>query len=363
MALLHQVKVNGVRNLAPLSFKPSPFLNLFYGANGSGKTSVLEAIHLLATGKSFRTQKVKAIIGDKQASFSLYGEVNDSRVPMGITRQLDGVRKIKVAGESVTSAAELATLLPLQLIEPHSFKLLEGSPQERRQFLDWGVFHVEHGFINAWKKFRRALNQRNIILKSPNTDINSSILNAWNEQLIQASDQVDQYRASYIKRLLPLVNEILATFESLPELTISYYRGWDKDIAFEEILKGGIARDIEQGYTLMGPQRADIKVRCNRMNITERFSRGQLKLVVISMKLAQGVLLSKEANRNCVYLLDDLSAELDKDHRKALCVLLESLKCQVFATGVSRESLYDFSGSDMDNNKVFHVEHGKLQQV
>lgn len=361
MALLHQVKINGVRNLAPLSFNPSPFLNLFYGANGSGKTSVLEAVHLLATGKSFRTQKVKAIVSDRQPGFSLYGEVNQSHIPMGITRQLDGIRKIKVAGEPVTSAAELARLLPVQLIEPHSFKLLEGSPQERRQFLDWGVFHVEHGFIDAWKNFKRALNQRNIILKK-HQPVHSE-LSAWDEQLIAAARKVDEYRASYIHRLMPLVNEILNTFETLPELSISYYRGWDKEVDYAEILKDGIPRDMEQGYTMMGPQRADIKFRCNRMNITERFSRGQLKLVVISMKLAQGVLLSNEVKRNCVYLLDDLAAELDKEHRKALCELLEGLKCQVFATGVSRESLSDFHGSDMDNNKVFHVEHGKLQQV
>jgi len=143
---LSRISVTGIRNLLPVTLSPSPRINILHGDNGSGKTSLLEAIHLLGMARSFRSTRLNPVISHEQDSCTVFGQVELGEAQssaLGISRDRSGEVRIRINGQTVRSAAELADALPLQLINPDSFRLLEGAPKLRRQFLDWGVFHVE----------------------------------------------------------------------------------------------------------------------------------------------------------------------------------------------------------------------------
>lgn len=337
-------------------------INIFHGDNGAGKTSVLEAVHLLSSAKSFRGHKLKPLINNTMDSCVVFGEID---VP-GSGFQAIGVERfrnqsvpavIRVSGQAVRSASALAENLPLQVICSDTFKLLEGSPSIRRQFLDWGVFHVEHQFHSVWKSAQRCLKQRNSLLRHGRID--DQQLSVWTNELAAVGDRLDQFRRHYFDLLMPVFEATLARLLDIDDLNIKYFRGWDADRSLADVLASNLIRDREMGYTQVGPHRADLKLRYRSSNAAELLSRGQQKLVVCALRVAQGYLLSREAGRSCVYLVDDLPSELDKVHRKALCGLLEELGCQVFVTCVDYNDLAGCWSGDVSVS-MFHVEHGTI---
>ncbi|MCK5893339.1 MAG: DNA replication/repair protein RecF [Endozoicomonadaceae bacterium] len=357
---IESLLITDVRNLVSVVFEPSPDINIFYGSNGSGKTSVLEAIYLLGMARSFRSSKIKPVIRNTCQSCTVFGNISteNGSVSVGVTRTFDGEYHIKVAGDKVNNVSLLAAILPTQVINPDTFRLLEGAPKNRRQFIDWGVFHEERRFLPLWQRLQKCLRQRNTLLRHGKIDY--SQLHVWDSELVTVAENIDQLRANYVERLLPIFDQIMVPFSNIPRLEVNYYRGWDKDLCLSEVLKRNIDRDISSGYTHAGPQRADLKVRLDRMIASDILSRGQQKIVVCVLKLAQGLLFHKTSNRACTYLVDDLPSELDTKHWQLLCDTLETMKSQVFLTGVKSKEGLVHQWSEQTQVKMFHVEQGKL---
>jgi len=350
--------LQGMRNFASLSLSPSPQINLISGSNGSGKTSLLESIHYLAYSKSFRTHKQKFLIQHGKPSFTAYCKINGKQ--LGIERSVKGDRKIKLNGEWLHSAAELASLLPVQLLDPTMFKLLEGSPQFRREYLDWGVFHVEQDFISLWRQFKMAHKTRNALLRQGGCELSERQI--WHESLAGFANQITTMRKAYLSRLKPVFDQYLHNLNPNLDVSMSFYQGWGKDKDYLETLNQGWLSDLKQGFTQLGPQRADLRLKVNGVPAVEVISRGQQKMVVCALKLAQAKLYQEATSSPCIFLVDDLAAELDITHRKALCSLLEELECQVFVTAVEAAQIAD-CWSPSSNVKKFHVEHGSLVEV
>jgi DNA replication and repair protein RecF len=360
---LTRFTVTAVRNLHPVTLSPSPRINILSGDNGSGKTSLLEAIHLLGLARSFRSTRLLPVIQYEQLACTIFGQVNlaDGRQSsLGISRDRQGEFQIRIDGQNARSAAQLAETLPLQLINPDSFRLLEGAPKIRRQFLDWGVFHVEHRFMPAWQRLQKALRQRNSWLRRGTLDAASQA--AWDRELCLASDEIDAYRRAYIQALKPVFERTLNELLDIEGLTLSYFRGWDKERELSEVLATTLPRDIQLGHTQAGPQRADLRLRLGAHNAAEILSRGQQKLVVCALRIAQGHLVDQAKRGQCIYLVDDLPSELDEHHRRALCRLLEDLHCQVFITCVDHELLREGWRTETPV-AMFHVEHGCITQT
>lgn len=361
MSLL-RLNVTALRNLSAVTLSPSPRINILSGDNGSGKTSLLEAIYMLGLARSFRSSRLQPVIQYEQDALTIFGEfasASGSRC-LGVSRTRQGDFQIRIDGQTVRSAVQLAQALPLQLINPDSFRLLEGSPRIRRQFLDWGVFHVEPRFLQAWQRLQRALRQRNSWLRRGTIDAVAEA--AWSRELSLASDEIDSYRRSYILALKPLFEATLAKLLVLPDLALSYYRGWDKDRELSEVLSTSLVRDQQLGHTQAGPQRADLRLRVGAYNAVDVLSRGQQKLVVCALKIAQGYMVNQSRSGECVYLVDDLPSELDEHHRQSLCGLLEDLNCQVFITCVDDKILREGWQTDTPV-AMFHVEHGQISQT
>ncbi len=360
--VIRRLDIRGVRNLKHASLSSLSRVNVFYGDNGAGKTSILESIHLLSSARSFRSHKLKPLINHDEDSCLAFGEINlEERgyQPVGVERHKSDSKTatIRVAGQSLSSSASLAENLPLQVIYSDTFKLLEGGPTNRREFLDWGVFHVEHRFHQAWKSAKRCLKQRNSLLRHGRID--DQQLMVWTSELARLGDEIDGYRKRYLEQLIPIFELTLGKLIKLDGISLSYYRGWDKDQHLSDVFAVQQQREKEQGHTLYGPQRADLKIRYKGSNAADILSRGQQKMLICALRVSQGYLLSQLTGKQSVFLLDDLPSELDTERRQQLCGLLDELGCQVFITCVDAADTLE-CWPDKQEVSMFHVKHGEI---
>jgi DNA replication and repair protein RecF len=356
--ILSRLDILQVRNLQDVRVVCHPEANVIYGANGSGKTSLLEAIYLLGRGRSFKHRDLRLVISEGATELVVSARVErsppKSGYQLGVKRTVAGKFEARLDGAALQSSAQLVEALPLQMIDAHSFTLLEGGPLQRRQFLDWGVFHVEHGYSGLWKRFQKALKQRNQLLRHGRMDQDS--LSAWTAELTPLSDEITGYRRDYLAELSRHALEAAEGFGGLGKVQLDYYQGWRDDCSLVEALEASRVRDIATGTTNVGAHKADIIIKVDGVPAAERLSRGQVKLLVYALKLAQAAHFREKTARGCVFLLDDLPAELDYQHRGQVVSCLNSLECQYFMTGVDRkdfESLVDGMAHQM-----FHMEHG-----
>ena len=361
---IRRLRVQNIRNLHDVDVELAR-VNVFFGANGSGKTSLLEAVYVLGSGKSFRAPRLEPVISHQATGCVVHASVtdcHDATVSLGLARQRNGEFQGRIQGRTVQNAAELARTLPLQLINSDTFQLLEGGPKNRRQFLDWGVFHVEHGFHAVWLDVQRALRQRNALLR--HARIAPDQLEAWDVHLAARAEELDAFRRGYFEAFHPQFVSTLQDLASVGDIELAYQRGWDRGATLKDVLKEGLTRDHERGFTVQGPHRADIRVRVQGQSADQVLSRGQQKLVVCAMKVAQARVFSASRQRDCVFLVDDLPAELDRKHRSALAALLSSLGCQVLVSCVDRADLEAAWPSVPEEQKrMFHVEQGRLESV
>jgi len=359
MPSIRKIQISTFRNLDQEQLEPSTVVTLIAGENGSGKSSILEAIHFLGLGRSFRNTQQTPLIQHGKRACSVFGEL-DKGLTMGVSRSLDEPPQMRVQGDRAASSSELARHLPLQLLNAEAFRLLEGGPKTRRQYIDWGVFHVEHGFHGHWRDFKRCLQNRNALLKQK---AKAAELAPWTQEFVLHARAIDAQRKAYLEIFIPYLEQMLDQLIVLEGLEFRYYRGWAEDEDIAEALTTSVERDRMLGHTSPGPQRADLKIRIGKQNASEILSRGQQKLLVSAMKLAQGAFLAQESGRQCVYLIDDLPAELDRENREKVCRLLQGLGSQVFLTGTDAEELVrtvEACGFTTKEYKLFHVKHGRL---
>lgn len=354
---LIRLDVQSLRNLRDVSIEPGPGFNLITGANGSGKTSLLESLHLLGLGRSFRTTRAQRLIMDDMASCVVHARLQDD-TSLGVRKSRTEDSLARINGETVPLAS-LAHALPLQLIDPLSLDMLAGPSQPRRQLLDWGVFHVEPAFMSVWQRAQRALQQRNSLLKSAR--ISDQELSVWEQELAQSAELITAQRAAFFARWQPVL--LAAMGRLLPDVSItaSWQPGWDVDQPLQVLLRDSRARDIERGFTHQGPHRADIRLRVGGMNAEERLSRGQLKMAVCAIKMSLLDLMSGMGMKPLL-LVDDLAAELDVPARRRLCQWMQESGSQVWMTAIEPDAL-PLRDWGCDPVSRFHVEHGHLEMT
>ncbi len=358
MSLL-KLDIYAVRNIQKESIIPSPAINFIVGENASGKSALIEAIFILGRAKSFRCTSIKSVINFTQQHLVVSAQTlqsNGSHVQLGI--QLDGKNiEIHINQQAKQKRSDLAYALPLQLIHPKSYELLDAGSQSRREFLDWGVFNNDPNFLPAWRKFKKALSQRNALLKTRRVEQ----INVWDKELVYYGTIVDCYRQQYLEKFKPVFIEIIGRFLSLDRIELKLVSGWDSAKELSRVLTDDQDKDLRYGFTHSGPHRGDFKLMVNNRLAKDFVSRGQLKLLVMSLKLAQVQLLANEQSQAGCILIDDFAAELDVINRAKLLNYLSEMACQVFITATEKIDFGDLS--QIKNYKMFHVEHGTIKPV
>jgi DNA replication and repair protein RecF len=331
---LRRVQVTDFRCLQSAALELDPRFTLISGPNASGKTSLLEALYVLGRGRSFRTRRLEHLIRQGAEQFVVFGEVEtaDRRIPLGVEGSIAGIRA-KIAGAKASSLAELALLLPVQIIDPEVHHLIEEGPSRRRRFLDWGVFHVEQSFVGHWQRYRQALKQRNAALKSGQAP---AVVGAWDGELLQYGELLTRARAHYVD-LLGKHAAIIGRNLLGMELVLSYRPGWARDQSFAEALVKSSAHDRLNGATQVGPHRAELGIRLDGMGVKDRISRGQQKLLAASLLIAQLKLFPEDASIQPSLLLDDPAAELDDDRLAGLIREVSAHSVQLIVTTLHAE--------------------------
>ena len=399
--MIERLQISHLRNLTKISLEPAA-CNIIIGANGSGKTSLLESIFLLSRGKSFRHHQPKRYIQHHQNNTTVHAKLNDSRT-LAIQKQADATTILRLNQTTVYNQSILTEQLPTLLIDPSTMDMLEQGSASRRQLLDWLVFHMKQGFHPQWMAYQRLLKQRNSLLKRTRhlTQVQLSELKSWDKGLSNHAALIHHYREQVFTEWQPyFAKSIVQLLPSYAEqLSLSYNAGYDTSVALDVQLNERLEQDLQLGYTRIGNHRADIHVHWRsdesisdqktdartaasvnsiqtklptlKEQAANVLSRGEKKLLITSLRLSQLPLLLNDRERSDslnddlssratpVVLLDDITAELDDRAIEILLSTLAKLPCQVFMTSLADDILPLVHELWLQPN-TFHVKQGKI---
>jgi DNA replication and repair protein RecF len=342
--MLKQISIENFRNIKQAEIELSDHFNFFCGNNGAGKTSFLEAVAFLARGKSFRTRHIASLINSDSDYFQLIGKTRANQI-VGLRRTLNEI-VVRINRQPVTKLSDLARLFPVLVITPRTHELIERGPENRRHYLDWGLFHVEHEYSLKMQEYRRALKQHNASLTLP---IDQQKL--WQPALIKSANEIDASRKAYLSHLQPVFEKTVKKFADIQDIHLDYSPGWKKRSVFADQLQEKVSLDRSRGYTSVGPHRADVIIRVAGAPARERLSRGQQKIVVSALILSQAIMISHK--QNPIILIDDLPAELDAEHQENMFGILAGINAQKIVASIDPEIAFS-----IQKEKTFHVEHG-----
>jgi len=404
--MLSRIQISNFRNIDDARVDNLSSVNVFVGDNGAGKTSFLEAIYTLGHGRSFRKQggQKDSLVSFGSDRLVVFGErIAASGVTerMGLSRASAGDINIKINGEKVHRVSDAALRLPMIALNAETFELLVGGSSERRRYLDWAVFHVEQVFREASKKYLLALHQRNAMLRAISRTEKVSHkqgalvgavveqLDVWTHELCEYGEIVSALRYAQFERLNQFFQEALCRLGAEPlGVELRYRSGWAQGETLAGAIEKSAQNDMVRGFTHFGPHRADIQVvvgsdvRGQSRLARDVLSRGQLKLLVLAMKLAQIMFFRQSAEsrtarvnvsrdyvcETLTLILDDVAAELDQTR---LDVLGDTLGClvdrggvQIFMSATSPDLIEGlirrFPGAPA---AMFHVEQGRLTRI
>lgn len=352
---LIRFELRNLRNLVDVVLEPGAGLNLLVGRNGAGKTSVLEGLHLLAYGRSFRGRVRDGLVRTGSSVVELFAEWHAAT---GEGRHRAGLRhggsswEARIDGGTVGHLGELCAAFMVVTFEPGSHALVSGGGEPRRRFVDWGLFHVEQGFLPVWRRYSRALKQRNALLKS---GAGAGQISAWDHELAVSGEELTRRRALYLERLQERLEPVAAALApSLGQAMLEFEPGWrQSSLSLADALAVARERDRTLGHTSVGPHRADWRLRLSGKGEGESLSRGQAKLAALSCLFAQATDCAVERGDWPVIALDDLASELDAEHRGRVLAFLGNVPAQAFITGTDLLPLDE-------GGRVFHVEQGTV---
>ena len=339
-----------------MSLPLSKGVTAFTGDNGAGKTSILDAIHLLGTGKPFSTHRIDNVIKRDAAAVQVVGHTtNPSKVVLGVRRNRGGSGEARIGGAPVKALSELAKAMPLIVINADTLNVVRDGPEGRRRFIDSFVFHVEQSFAQTSRRYMHALKQRNALLRE-RRGVDDAV---WVRDLAEAGEFLVSSRARAVAALSEALKDVLVDMQvPLPEWQLVQRCGWVEGRSLADALAGAAVSDRQRGFTQVGPHRGDVVFLVEGSPAHEVLSRGQMKVLMAATKLAQARVMQREAGVSPVLLVDDVAAELDAENAAGLFKNMVSDGFQVLATMVDASGPSAWTENTLTN--VFHVEHGAI---
>jgi len=356
---LTKLTISNLRLYQQQEISPDQNLNVVHGNNASGKTSLLEAIHVLSTGRSFRGTQITPLIRHGSESMTVAGEVldptNTYRTKLSIRADEHG-RHLAVDNQKSAKISEFAKHLPVLVISPDSHFQFHQKSRARRAVMDWSLFHVEPAFGGLWVRYQRAVQQRNSALKDPKQ---RKTQYSWDPEISELGEKIQAYRETELTEISKGFSEVAGQLlDDSSKFEIRLKFGWDRDRGLAGCLSDDRNRDQERGITHSGPHRNDIELLASGIPAEDEASHGQNKLMLIALRLAQIQRLFRSADKRCCLLIDDLPAELDNERRQLLSGLLATMPVQVFVTTTDVEAI---STKSWTSHSLFHVEQGTIK--
>ncbi len=352
--ILAELKIQHLRVISTAHLFLHPRFTFICGANGSGKTSILEALYLLSCGHSFRSREISSIISYQQPNLNVFARSTE-RETISIQKAVHQPTLVKLNNTFCTATSELAYALPCQVFYADIFQIIDAGSMVRRSLLDWGMFHVKHEYHQLWKEYKKIIKQRNALLK---TKAPYEHFKPWDKMVCEVAMNLDEMRRSYFSEW---EREFYAVLPQLTEIgcNISYYRGWDRreqGTFLSTLLEESFLSDKQKGYTQYGAHQADIMFETNDKKAKQILSRGQQKIILFALKLAQGNLLQKD----CLYLFDDFAAELDHEHQHRVLSYIKKRPGQYVFTHLDDKVKNIFPAEEFTH---FCLNKGAIQQL
>ena len=365
--LLESVEAHQFRNLSGEVFWGQG-LNIIFGENGQGKTSWLEAIYLLATTKSFRTQRPQEAIRFGESLAVVRGRVARSRdVHRDLQVTLQGNSKsLSLNGKSETVANYLSQLHVVSFTADE-LEVVRGGPDARRRFLDRGVVSLHHSYVQTLADYQRVIKQKNRLLQdisNSGTSIDNAreLIEPWNEQITLLGSIIHRARCDYVERLQPSLQRRLFEREDVTIRYMSTLEGKGDINDYESLLRERLGlrlhAELASGYALIGPHRDDLEILLDGRDMRAYGSSGQQRSALILLDLAAISVYHLWHNEYPLFLMDDVDAELDE---RRIGRLLEYLRgrTQTFVTTSKGDLIKEFA----NNAKVFDVGEGVAVDV
>ena len=350
---INKLKIHNLRNIKISEYVFDKRINIFYGSNGAGKTSILEAIYFLSSGKSFRKGNYKNLINYESSSLTVYIECTnniDSQLHVfAVNKDKNGQWKAQGNRSKIKKQSIITNLLPVIAIDPEVYRLVDYGPLYRRNFLDWLVFHVKHDYLLLWKKVHKCVKHLNTLykIKAPITDID-----IWEKAFVQFSDELNYIRKTIFDEIKPKIIELsLYMQDEICDLDIEYKKGWSEDLCLEQQLKLDKLKNLKYGQLQHGPQKMDIKINVGKYQASQTLSRGQKKILSITFYMAFIDLLLEKTSKNPILCLDDFDAEIDKNKLFKAAAFFKEKETQIFITSVQKKKI----SRVFPDSEMFHV--------
>ncbi|MBE7015305.1 MAG: DNA replication/repair protein RecF [Ruminococcaceae bacterium] len=334
--------------------------NVIYGNNAQGKTNLLEAVHLFASGKSHRTKTDRELIRFGEKYMKVCIEFSDKDRDYKAIMQIgaDLKKSVKINNVPITKLSMLMRYLNVVMFSPEDLEIIKGAPQMRRRFLDEAISQLYPAYLKSLISYHKNLAQKNALLKKLKFagKMDDATLSVWNEQIAEDGYRIMLYRKEYIEKLSSFAGKIHKEISG-EILNLLYTPSIDCDIIDKEKfllkLESAKEREIENGASLYGIQRDDIRFFINDNEVRTYASQGQQRTTVLSLKMAQMDYIKEVRDEFPVLLLDDIMSELDTTRRTYLANRIKGKQVIITCTD-----------SDMvetgESTKLFKVEKGKI---
>ena len=353
---LTKISIKHLRCFDSVELSLSPGINFFYGANGSGKTSMLEAMFIFSSGKSFKSSNLQSLIKYKKENFYLKGFDNKKGHIVEIQKYKNKPISIMLNNKK-TVTSKLIKQFPCTPIHNNTFSFASAPPDFRRKLLDRSIFIAEESFSPAWFAYHRTLKQRNAALKNNRI----SDIYAWNTKLSKEGVLLTEHRKDFFKKTLFEFNNLLKliepkkVFNFFNLITINFYCGWKLKDSLFETLQENIKKDLKRKTTTEGPHKSDITFLINDLDARQVLSRGEQKFFSILWSYAQHEVLKKYYQIEATLIIDDIRSELDERVFDLFVELLKHNKNQVIFSCIE-DCFSSKISNEFNEFKKFHVE-------
>ena len=339
--ILDSINIENLRSLNKFNMQFEPGINLIYGKNGKGKTSILEAIYILSISRSFRSHFLRNIITDGESNIKIIGKIKDSsNQSLKIEYyKLKNQKRIKIDGKKINNLSDLLGVFPVTVLSPDDIDIITGNNKEKHKFFNTILCHTNKVYLNYLKQYKTTIKQRNALIRSNPTLEDIKI---WNEKLSDLGEKIWYIRKDFFKQFTDIFNNLWSQIECEFQANIKFNENQVlSKKSYYNLLCDNHFHDLKTGYTTTGPHKDNIDLFFNNMPIKECGSQGEKKLFLIVLKIAEAIYISTIINKEPIILLDDLFAMLDKNRgAKVLKLLTQNYQIFITTTDANAETYF-----------------------